>query len=194
MTRGVENPAPVLATVIAMPTDDMESHQNKTHQSVAIISPTHSHDNDEEAGKGIGIAMFILLVVGFIFYFINPAVSLVCLVTTIILASILTCGCCCASEYNMKPNVKKFANATLVSLCLMFFVQIVGLVSAWIAVSNEVDNTGKLSSSTAQGAGIGVGLTMALSVILNIMAIVFSAIFTWGRGCGAQQPISATVI
>ena len=186
---GSSTPTPVLATVVSVPTavGDIESH----HQKVAVITPVaYANDIDEDAGKGLGIAMFVLLLVGMIFNFINPAVSFVCLIATFVISSILTCGCCCAGEYRMKPNVKKFAKYTLVSLSLMVIVQLSGVIGALAAISK----TGKMSSITADGAGIGIVIAVGLGAVFYIMALIFSALFTWGRGWGAQQPIGAMVV
>lgn len=86
----------------------------------------------------------------------------------------------------MKPNVKKYAKATLVSLIMMFVVQIVGVIGFMSALSN--------GDTDAQGAGIGVVVSLALGGVLNIAALVFSALFTWGRNCGTQQSISAMTV
>ena len=130
--------------------------------------------------------MFVLLVVGLIFNFIFPPLSLACVITTMVLASILSCGCCCAKDYELRSNVKRFAIATLVSLCLMFAVQVVGLIAITVSVSTEVSNTGTISPSSLNGATTGVIILSVIGLVLNIMALVFSALFTWGRGCLAS--------
>ncbi|KAL7554916.1 hypothetical protein ACHAWF_018494 [Thalassiosira exigua] len=195
-TTDGQNTTTVLATVVAMPAHDGEMHDVELQPSkprpLAIISSTRVESVDD-AGKGLGIAMFVLLLVGFIFNFILPAVSFVCSVATIVIASILTCGCCCAGEYDLKPNVEKFARATLLSLCLMFLVQIVGVVGALVAMGTEASNNGTISKDTANGAGVGVLVALVLGAVLNIMAIVFSGLFTWGRGFGAKTPISTVI-
>mmetsp|Transcript_41797 Transcript_41797/g.75250 ORF Transcript_41797/g.75250 Transcript_41797/m.75250 type:complete len:182 (+) Transcript_41797:77-622(+) len=176
------NSSGVMVSGVAMTAPDIESQQKQP----TTANPSVYANRDDDAGKGMGIAMVVLLLIGFIFTFILPIVSFVCVIATIIIASILTCGCCCASDYNLKPNAKRFATATLVSLCLMFIVQIIWLIAAAAAMSTEASNTGTISQSTVDGASAGLIAVGALSIVFNIMAIIFSALFTWGRGCGAS--------
>jgi hypothetical protein len=49
------------------------------------------------------------------------------LIAAIVIASVLTCGCCHAGNYKSKPHVKKWAKATLGMLCLALIFHIVGL-------------------------------------------------------------------
>lgn len=159
----------VVATAVAVGTLDIESQQQK---------PV-----DADVGKGMGIAMVVLLVVGFIFNFVFPVISFICIIATIVIASILSCGCCCASDYDLQPDRKRFATATLVSLCLMFVVQIVGFVAIAASAINEASETGTFSQSSFEDATTGVIIIGVVGLVLNVMAVVFSALFTWGRGC-----------
>ncbi|KAL7547004.1 hypothetical protein ACHAWF_010319 [Thalassiosira exigua] len=197
----------VVVTAVAAPVVDVESQQKQqAPPETAGVAPTA----DDDVGKGLGIAMVVLLVVGFVCTFFIPIISFVCVIATMVIASTLTCGCCCASDYNLKPNVKKFATATLVSLVLMFVVQIIWLVSASAVMGTEVSNTGTISSRTAEGTTtsmmsvvmvwlIAYGTCVysthqpsswlrldsvivgAISLVLNVMAIIFAALYTWGR-------------
>ena len=151
-------------------------------QGSVVSSPTTPITlipSSEEDGKGLGIALFVVLLVGILINIVLPPVSLVCTITAIVLSSILSCGCCC--EYNFSSKRRQLANVILTSLCLMVILQVVS-VSIFIVGFNNVD----------QGAGII--FMLVLSYILHITAIVLSAIFTWGKACGRGQPINTTVV
>jgi len=171
-----DNSSEAVVTAVATTAPDIESQQQQKQQS-AVVNPPIYASCDDDAGKAMGIAMVVLLLVALICTFFVPIVPFICLIEAIFIASSITCGCCDASNFNLKPNVKRFATATLVSLCLMFIAQILWL----IAMGTDILNTGTVSQSILVGA-IG-----ALSLVFNILAIVFSALFTWGRGYGASR-------
>ena len=156
------------------PTDIEAQKQQQAASAAANSTP-------DNAGKGLGIWCFVLLLIGFVFNFIFPIVSFVCIIVVIIITSAITCGCCCGSDLNLEPQVKKWSTATLVSLCLMFVVQIIGLIGASIAVGTEVSNTGTLSQKTADGASVGMVIAWALSIVFNVFALFFAGMFTWKR-------------
>ena len=163
------------------PTDIEAQKQQQAASAAANSTP-------DNAGKGLGIACFVLLLIGFPFNFIQPVGTFVCNTVVIIITSTITCGCCCGSDLNLQPQVKKWSTATLVSLCLMFVVQIIGIIGASIAVGTEVSNTGTLSQKTADGAGVGMVIVWALSIVFNVFALIFAGLFTWGRNsCGAPR-------
>ena len=80
-------------------------------------------DDDDSAGKRLGIALFCFILVGFVASFFLPGITILCQLTAIVIASILQCGCCCAGDFNLKPHVKKRAKITLVILCFTIFLQ-----------------------------------------------------------------------
>ena len=129
------------------------------------------------------IACFVLLLVGVIFNFIFPLVSFICIIIVIVITSTISCGCCCGSTMDLKPHVKRWSTATLASLCLMFILQIIAIIGIGIAGGRDVMNTGTVSQRTAEGSSVGLLVVWALTIILNFCALVFSAIFTWGRDC-----------
>ena len=145
------------------------------------VASTTTNSTPGRAGKRLGIACFVLLLIAFVFNFIFPVVSFVCIIVVIVITSAITCGCCCGSDLNLQPHVKKWSTATLVSLCLMFVVQIIGLIGASAAIGTEVSNTGTLSQKTADGASVGIVIVWALSIVFNVFAMIFAAMFTWKR-------------
>ena len=140
-------------------------------QGAVVSSPTTPISSlipsSEEDGKGLGIALFVVLLVGILINIVLPPVSLVCTITAIVLSSILSCGCCC--EYNLSTKRRKLANTILTSLCLMVILQVVS-VSIWLSgFGYNVDQR------------VSIIIMLVLSYMLNITAIVLSAIFTWGK-------------
>ena len=83
---------------------NVESQMMHDPQLATAVAPGHEQD---DAGKDLGIALFCTILVGVITSFFLPTLSLVCQIIAIVLTSILTCGCCCAADYNLKPHVKK---------------------------------------------------------------------------------------
>jgi hypothetical protein len=83
---------------------NVESQMTHDPQLATAVALGHEQD---DAGKELGIALFCTILVGAITSFFFPTLSLVCQIIAIVLASILTCSCCCASNYNLKPHVKK---------------------------------------------------------------------------------------
>lgn len=146
------------------------SSQNQQWAGAVVSSPTTPISSlipsSEEDGKGLGIALFVVLLVGILINIVLPPVSLVCTITAIVLSSILSCGCCC--EYNLSTKRRKLANTILTSLCLMVILQVVS-VSIWLSgFGYNVDQR------------VSIIVMLVLSYMLNITAIVLSAIFTGG--------------
>ncbi|KAL9179570.1 hypothetical protein ACHAXT_008860 [Thalassiosira profunda] len=178
-------PAPgvVVTSAVAQPVAfDVEKQQ----QPAASAAPTYASAApaliDTEAGKGMGIALFVVILVGLVFLWIFPLISFICIITAIVLSSILTCSCCCAADYNLQPHVKKFAVATLVSLVLIFIIQVIYLIALFAA--GETSVSGTVSVDTA---GPALVIVAVLSLVLNFVALIFSALFTWGRKCCAPR-------
>ena len=161
-----------------------KSSQNQQWAGAVVSSPTTPITlipSSEEDGKGLGIALFVVLLVGILINIVLPPVSLVCTITAIVLSSILSCGCCCA-DYKLSKKRRQLANAILISLCLMVILQVIS-VSIWLSgFGYNVDQR------------VSIIIMLVLSYMLNITAIVLSAIFTWGKSCGKRRPINTTVV
>eukprot|EP01083_Nonionella_stella_P005253 15210_1 len=84
----------VVVTAVATAVPDIESQQGKQQQQSAAAAAANSVDL--ETGKGLGMAMFILLIVALICTFFQGIIAFICLIATIIISSAITCGCCCA--------------------------------------------------------------------------------------------------
>ncbi len=81
----------------------------------------------------------------------------VCFIVALVIASVLTCGCCCAGKYKLKHQVKTRATATLVPMCLvlifLFLVIVTVSRSSFVAI-------------------------FAIESVLLFMALIFSGLFT----------------
>ena len=166
-------------------------------------------DDDDNDGKGMGIAIFILIIIGTVSAFFIPYLSSACYIAALVLASVLTCGCCCAKNYNLKPHVKKMATATLVTLVLLFIVSTIVAVMVFQTLITVMDGydetTGTFSDDTLNSLINGydettgtfsditsvpnanmlfiLGILSIIVYVLNVLALIFSGIFTWGRKC-----------
>lgn len=138
---------------------------------------------DDEAGKGIGIALLACLVVGFCSGWIpgfSPYIRFVCVIASIFLSSIITCGCCCCGKglKNLNPKVKRWATATLLCLVLQ-------LVPALIVIIVRVRITASATTTVYEWQYLLLYASFIVSQILFILAALFAGIFTWGRkSCG----------
>ena len=90
------------ASAVATAVPEFGLH-HKAH--AATIAPTH----DPEAGKGLGVALFILLLLGLVFNGVLPFVSPLCTVAAVVLGSVLSCGCCCAGDFHLKVMLRRLA-------------------------------------------------------------------------------------
>ena len=138
---------PIVVTAVAMSAPDVESQESTAPK--AVEDNTTMIDDNDNAGMGMGIAIFILIIIGTVSAFFSPYLSSACYVAALVLASVLTCGCCCAKNYNLKPHVKKMATATLVTLILLFIVSTILSVILVNSVMNGYDETtGTFSDDT----------------------------------------------
>ena len=162
-----------MAMGVLMSGSDVEKQTANNSNRVAVRS---HHSEDEDAGKGLGFAMFTLSTIAFVSKFLDPTrfLSFICVIAAIVLSSILSCGCCCAGAYMMRPNARRFATATLVSLVFALVMQFFSIVAANAYWAGE--------EKTTRGY---IGF-FVVTVVLHSMSIVYSALFVWGReysGC-----------
>ncbi len=172
-----------VATVVAHPVTNVKAQPAWKEQPLATptaaAAAVAEENADKRAGMGLGIALFCFILVG-ILSFLLPLLSVACIITAIVIASILTCGCCCAGNYHLRPHVRKWAVAALVTLCLTFVVSIVGIVITIVVAG------GKVSSMDAGVAAYSGAIAIVVVVLLlECLALAFSVLFTWGRKCGA---------
>ena len=153
-TEPESSPNAVLATATLVGT--VESSQ-KQHQRQQIVSITPVKNNSEinEDGKGIGVAMFVLQLVGLILFLgIYPPLGALCFFITIILSLILSCGCFCAKRYDLKAN-RRYVYVTLILMVFMIIFQ------------------STIGTSFEQGT--------LVSGILLLISIISTGLFIWDR-------------
>ena len=180
----IKNTTPI-ATAVAMSAQDVESQEPKEVMEEHTTTPMIEYDDN--AGKGMGIAIFVLIIVGFVSAFFFPFLSSPCYIAALVLASILTCGCCCAKQYKLKPRAKKMATATLITLILLFVVSAIGTFMLVQSITDSYDpTTGTVSEDISFYAKMLLPVAI-ITYILIVLALIFSGIFTWGRKCGAPR-------
>ena len=179
-----------------MSAPDVESQESIVPKTME--ENTTMINDDDNAGKGMGIAIFVLIIVGTVSAFLLPYlyISLPCYFAALVLAYVLTCGCCCAKNYNLKPHVKKMATATLVTLVLLFIVSTILSVGSVMVLQSVIslhhgydETTGTFSDTTWYINGTMILILSIIGYVLFLLliclALIFSGIFTWGRKCGA---------
>ena len=76
----VENSG-IFATAIAMPQQAVKHQQSSSAGGMSgAVHPSScfvEREDNENTGKGLGVATFVLLIIGFIFSFILPIVALI---------------------------------------------------------------------------------------------------------------------
>jgi hypothetical protein len=164
-------------------TDDVEAQ--KPAPAAASSEPAAASEYDDEAGKSIGIAMFVCIVVGFVLAWIpliGPYITFCCLIAAIVLASTITCGCCCGANLKLNPKVKRWSTATLLCLVIQWVLYVIALI---VAYSGAAASAYTYDTTTTEITS-GVAWTLIIvAQIVYILAAVFAGIFTWGRkSCG----------
>ncbi|KAL7495785.1 hypothetical protein ACHAWT_004249 [Skeletonema menzelii] len=191
-----DHSTPAATAETAVAAGDVEAQKDAPAPAAA------TSEYDDEAGKGIGIAMFVCIVVGFCLGWIpaiGPFITFVCLIAAIVLSSTITCGCCCGKGLNLNPKVKRWSTATLLCLVLQWVLALIGIIvgvsiaaagGASSSVVTTTNSDGSVTWTTVSSDGTtseaAVAITFAVLIIcqiLYILAGVFAGIFTWGRKC-----------
>jgi len=162
---------------------DIESPPEPPQQATA----TALENEHDDPGKRLGIVLFCNILVGLITTFFLPFVSIVCQISAIVIASALTCGCCCAANSNLEPRVKKLAAATLVALCILIILQSIATVIIFAAVDEEVSSTATISDSTVNDVVASLLPISIAAYVVYALALVFSGLLSFGRDCGAPH-------
>lgn len=191
------NSNPAAAAMTDEKDDDVEDQKDDTAAAASSF--------DNEAGKGIGIAIFVLLAVAFIAGLLGftiseffAYVSLICLIAALIMASVITCGCCCASNYNLSPKVKRWSTAVMLCLVVQFVIIAIAIIIGFAGVgavtttvisnipTTSIDGRSTIIKSTVTTTTNPISDAMLIiAQILYILPCVFAGIFTWGRNsCG----------
>ncbi|KAL9187591.1 hypothetical protein ACHAXT_001694 [Thalassiosira profunda] len=128
-----------------------------------------AHDDD---GKQMGSTIFSLLLMSFILTFIPlaamPYIAGACNILALILTSAINCKCCCAVGYELKPNAQRFISAALLSLTIMFILNVIG---GYMLFLNNMEVTS------------GIMTLSAIVLTLQVIGMIFVGLFTWGRHC-----------
>jgi len=150
-----------VVTAVAMSSPDIEStgrheptashvgYQIKLDpQQVAAVAAANEDEGDND-GKELGIALFLIILVGCIAALFLPVLSIACGIAAAVIASVLICGICCVGNYNSRPHVKKkWAAATLVAMCLLIVAQIIGVIIMFNVAGEEMSSPGTIGNST----------------------------------------------
>jgi hypothetical protein len=129
--------------------------------------------------------MFVCIIVGFVLAWIpliGPYITFCCLIAAIVLASTITCGCCCGANLKLNPKVKRWSTATLLCLVIQWVLYVIALI---VAYSGAAASAYTYDTTTTEITS-GVAWTLIIvAQIVYILAAVFAGIFTWGRkSCG----------
>ena len=142
---------------------------NSRPSTSPLTRSRNAHDDD---GKQMGTAIFGLLLVSFILTFIPlaamPYIAGACNILALILTSAINCKCCGAADYELKPNAQRFISAALLSLTIMFILNVIG---GYMLFLNNMEVTS------------GIMTLSAIVLTLEVVGMIFVGLFTWGRHC-----------
>ena len=124
-----------------------------------------------------------------------PFISGFASLATVIIASVLVCGCCCAREYNMEPKTRGYAKGVLWAGVLSFVLGIVYFGIVFWYVYNQASTTSDLANATEQEIediygnlwqnfgtfSIGATIVGVFMLIATVMVLVFSCLFAFKR-------------
>ena len=144
--------------------------ESQMHTKSSVTANTVYSDSNPEAGKPLGIVMFSLLIIAFVFTFLVSIISFIALIATIVIASVIMCSCCCAGDFNLPPQVTEYATATLVGLCLIFVMQVIWVVSVIAALTTDMESsgTGSISSSAFNASMTRVPVSTSPILVLRM--------------------------
>ena len=105
-----------VVTAVAMSSPDIEStgrheptashvgYQIKLDpQRVAAVAAANEDEGDND-GQELGIALFLIILVGCITALFLPVLSIACGIAAAVIASVLICGICYVGNYNRDPT------------------------------------------------------------------------------------------
>ena len=95
-----------------------------------------------------------------------PYIAGACNILALILTSAINCKCCGTADYELKPNAQRFISAALLSLTIMFILNVIG---GYMLFLNNMEITS------------GVKTLGVISVVLNVAAVIFVGLFTWSN-------------
>jgi len=152
------------------PKEVCHSQRRNNSRKYSMSSSSFSYDNYRDTttndGQGIGYTIVLLSIIGFIFSFIFPPITILCNIIIIILA---LCGCCCL----LQPNTKRWASFIIFTSKLQSITIIIGYIILYRAYQKEEEDA-IINNS-------GVLITVIISWILNLFTIVFACLYTWER-------------
>mmetsp|Transcript_35370 Transcript_35370/g.39129 ORF Transcript_35370/g.39129 Transcript_35370/m.39129 type:complete len:150 (+) Transcript_35370:80-529(+) len=112
-------------------------------------------------------------------------------IVTIVLGSIVTLGCCCASEYQLSKKSKRWATITVV-IAVAKFITLGIYVGLFFSTFSEVfDKIEEMDENSNFDDGISPDISGQfttifsvgiINVILTIMSVVFACLYTFDRG------------
>ena len=145
---------------------------------------------DKNAGKELGYVLIAAALLSFI-----PYLGWVFSITTLVLASVLVCGCCCARDYDLAPRTRGYAKAVLAAWLLSL---VSSLVYAGVALAYVAKHVGDLSDAytddeirqalehwnfweTIGVLGVGPLIVFIFNIVCSVVVVVFAFLFTFHR-------------
>lgn len=147
---------------------------------------------DKNAGKELGYVLIAVALLAFI-----PYMGWIFSITTLVIASVLSCGCCCASNYNMAPRTRAYVKAVLAAWLMTVVFSLVYIAVLLVCLFSAAGDLSKLANSTDDEIkqslehwnfwetvgvlGVGPLIVFILNIICSVLVVVFAFLFTFHR-------------
>jgi hypothetical protein len=91
------------------------------------------------------------------------------------------------TTWSLKPHVKKWAIAMLVTLCLVTILQIIAAIILFTLAGEEMLSTGTISDKIIYAMAEYLLLIFIIAYILYALVLVLSCLLSFGCSCGAPR-------
>ena len=166
------------ATAVGTANNDIESREEgqiSTIQVEAIPEAAADVNTDKHVGRGLGITMLILLLIGgscAIIASFNPnvdaSIPILCAFGVLVIASMLACCCSTINSTNVRsrlpPNAQVFAVLILTSIILIILSSLIWWYTDWVGLAEDY----------------GGYVVQVVSWALYLVAVLFTLLFIWG--------------
>mmetsp|Transcript_5071 Transcript_5071/g.11041 ORF Transcript_5071/g.11041 Transcript_5071/m.11041 type:complete len:217 (+) Transcript_5071:211-861(+) len=143
-------------------------------ENSGIIVHREEPQLDPDAGKGCGIAMLIVLIIGGACWYVVPVITIICVPIAIVISCIMHCGCCCFNNTyrrgEMALNVHAFVFTAMLALSTIAIIWGI-IVYTWA-----------FRSYTSSWRPSQIAM-----ICLYVVAIISTALSVWGRSLCAPR-------
>ena len=147
------------------PIIDVESQAQQ--QATNVIVGGEVHDEEALGSKTLSIVLFVIILAGCISPFFITGISIQLEVIAIVIANILRNGSLQTSSNEVKPHVKKWATATLVTMVFVLILRLIASAYLKSILGIDVSNPFRISSRVLVSYSIAYYCLILLALIFS---------------------------